>query len=208
MDVYTELGTLINRIQTLYSESTEEWHRRERPVVNLKKRLMRELVDDTEVNRLISNYSMFLNERGAELLAQLSSCCSCPVTARVKTQNSIEFKIQNYQTVRHGFGEVPINKCLNDLFGVRVILTSFLSYEQVSDFIRDAYAGKYRCIDSSKSGYIATHLYFKKDNFSFPWELQIWNACHQAGNLSSHKQYKQAYTQWEKAGQEGGTFDG
>ena len=56
-----------------------------------------------------------------------------------------------------------------------------------------------KCIDSSKDvGYIATHIYFKKDNYSFPWELQIWDKTHENSNIMLHEQYKQDYIKWEE----------
>jgi hypothetical protein len=48
-----------------------------------------------------------------------------------------------------------------------------------------------------RNKYIATHVYFKKDNFSFPWELQIWNKKDEEENILSHKMYKQHYIKWE-----------
>ena len=105
-------------------------------------------------------------------MLQLPSVCSYTVTARVKAQNSIEFKIQNYKTERHELGKVPINKCVNDLFGVRIILEIPLTFDQIHAFIDDSFGGKYKCIDSSKGDYKAVHLYFQADNQSFPWELQ------------------------------------
>ncbi len=51
-------------------------------------------------------------------------------------------------------------------------------------------------------------MYFKEDNYSFQWELQIWNDCDVDGNFASHKKYKQEYTTWEKESKEGGLIDG
>lgn len=64
---------------------------------------------------------------------------------------------------------------------------------------------RYRCIDSSKGEYRATHLYFRDGNYTFPWELQIWGSCDEKSNLISHKKYKQEYITWEKEDEEGGT---
>ena len=50
-----------------------------------------------------------------------------------------------------------------------------LTFDEVYSFIEDTYPNRYRCIDSSKFDYKAVHLYFKENNQSFPWELQIWN---------------------------------
>lgn len=111
----------------------------------------------------------------------------------------------NYQTEWHEYGKIPINKCLNDLFGVRVILDSAVTFAQVDSFIKQEYGDLYRCVDSSNLDYIATHVYFKKDNFSFPWELQIWNECNRESNIASLARYKQGYTNWkQKNEREGG----
>lgn len=45
--------------------------------------------------------------------------------------------------------------------------------------------------------YNAIHIYFKENNYTFPWELQIWLKEHETKNLNSHKMYKQDYTKWE-----------
>ena len=78
----------------------------------------------------------------------------------------------------------------------------------VADIDADGtYPNRYRCIDSSKFDYKAVHLYFKENNQSFPWELQIWNMCDMDSNFSSHKKYKQEYTAWEKESKEGGIIN-
>ena len=62
----------------------------------------------------------------------------------------------------------------------------------------------YKCIDSSKISYIATHIYFENGNTFFPWELQIWTKKDEKNNFSSHKAYKQDYTRWEMDNNKGG----
>lgn len=48
------------------------------------------------------------------------------INTRVKTHNSIEYKIENYRS-NHEDGKIPINKCLNDLYGIRIILSEDIS---------------------------------------------------------------------------------
>ena len=206
--VFDELKDLIDYIQTVYTEITNEWLHGERTKINLKKYQVCDIYVDGTIYKSIIGYVQLLNERSANITLQLSSACSCQVTARVKAQNSIEYKIQNYKTDRHEFGRIPINKCVNDLFGVRIILESPLTFEEIHAFVEETYQGKYRCIDSSKLDYKAVHLYFRENNQSFPWELQIWNRCDVESNFASHKKYKQEYTTWEKESKEGGIIDG
>ena len=175
--------------------------------INLKKTLVSDIDEDGIIHQNIIEYAQLLNEKSADIVLRLFSVCSYQVTARVKTQNSIEYKIQNYKTAQHELGKIPINKCINDLFGVRIIVDTPLSFEEVHTFIKETYQGKYKCIDSSKLDYKATHLYFRENNFAFPWELQIWNRIDMEKNFASHKQYKQEYTTWEKESKEGGIIN-
>ena len=66
---------------------------------------------------------------------------------------------------------------------------------------------EYKCIDSSKRSYIATHIYFEKGNFCFLWELQIWAKKDEKNNFQSHKEYKQEYTIWESDNRGGVEID-
>ena len=204
---FDELKDLIDYIQSVYTEITAEWLQETPTKTNLKNALVADIDADGIIYKSIMEYVQLLNEKSADITLPLSSVCSCKVTARVKAQNSIEFKIQNYKTERHEFGKIPINKCINDLFGIRIFLREPLTFDEVYSFIEDTYPNRYRCIDSSKFDYKAVHLYFKENNQSFPWELQIWNMCDMDSNFSSHKKYKQEYTAWEKESKEGGIIN-
>lgn len=206
--VFEELKSLIDYIQSAYSEVTKEWLCRNSPRINLKRLLVADIDVNGAIYKSISDYVQLLNERSADISLQLSSVCSYQVTTRVKAQNSIEFKIQNYKTAGHEFGKIPINKCINDLFGFRIFLETPLTFDEIHAFVKEVYQDKYRCIDSSKLNYKGVHLYFKEDNQSYPWELQIWNKCDAESNFESHKKYKQGYTTWEKESKEGGFIDG
>ena len=117
------------------------------------------------------------------------------IDGRVKAQNSIEYKIENYICSHEG-GKIPIKKCFNDLFGVRVIINDDFEHSDIKKYVDQNNLG-YKCIDSSKNMYKATHIYFERGNFFFSWELQIWNKKDEETNYKSHKEYKQEYTKWE-----------
>lgn len=204
MNVYDELKLLIDCIQSIYSKVAQLWERQCNSQINLKRCQVREIDIDGIIYKTIIEYINFLNKESIEIIMNLPTACSYRIEFRVKTQNSIEFKIQNYKTERHALGKIPIIKCINDLFGIRVILSSPLQFYEIEKFINERYGSKYRCIDSSKLDYRATHLYFKDTNCTFPWELQIWNECDGEKNLESHRKYKQEYTTWEKESMEGG----
>lgn len=146
----------------------------------------------------IFNYREFINENNIQLLMDFKQFNSekAKVNSRAKTKNSIEYKIKNY-IENHENGRVPIEKCLNDLFGMRIICSEELTYEQIAEFINKKHE-YLKCIDSSKKEYKATHIYFKQDNFNFQWELQVWNKIDEINNINSHEKYKQDYVKWEK----------
>lgn len=207
-DVYDELRAVIDFLQCKYSEVTNEWLQSSVRQMNMKKVLVAEIDVGGPVYQSIMEYVQLLNERSVDIELQLSSVCNCAVTSRVKAKNSIEYKIYNYKTARHVYGKIPMNKCINDLFGARIILDTYLTFEELRAFVFREYSNSYKCIDSSKLDYKATHLYFSAGNKSFPWELQVWNQCDVRGNLASHKRYKQDYTTWEKESREGGILHG
>lgn len=203
-DSWDELKSVIDSIQMLYEQITKLWVKQEDTRINLKRTLVSEIETDNDIYKKVFRYVHLLSSHSADMI--LSVCGTEPnkVSARIKTKNSIAYKIKNYRTEVHGYGKIPINKCLNDLFGVRIILASAVTFEQIDSFIKRAYGDKYKYIDSSKLDYKAVHLYFKKDNFSFPWELQIWSECNKEANIRSHARYKQGYTKWEHENEEGG----
>lgn len=207
-NVFDELKTLIDYIDTVYQEFTMVWLCQTTTTINLKKSLVADVDVDGEVYNHIMEYVQLLNEKGADITFQLSCICSLQATARVKAHNSIEYKIQNYKTDKHEYGKIPINKCVNDLFGIRILLDPPVDFGVILEFVKENYQNKYRCIDSSKLDYKAVHLYFRGNNQSFPWELQIWNQCDAENNFASHRKYKQEYTTWERISKEGGTTNG
>lgn len=194
-----ELENLINFIQTEYIVFNEKWQQSMYySRINLKNNSVYKLVNNEKLLNSIFNYREFINENNIQLLMDFKQYNTdrAKINIRTKTKNSIEFKIDRY-IQEHENGEVPISKCLNDLFGIRIICSEELRYEDIKKFIEQKYS-KLKCINSSKKEYIATHIYFKQDNFSFPWELQIWNEKDEISNIISHEKYKQGYVKWEE----------
>ena len=205
---FEELDKLIKYIQGEYDKITDEWLSITDLDVNFKRSLICDIETDSAIYKNILDYVQLLNERSADITLRLPFVCSRQVTARVKSRNSIEYKIEKYKTSRHEYGKVPINKCINDLFGARIILLNQPSLETVYNYVHDVYESKYKHRDASNGDYRAIHLHFKRDNTTFQWELQIWNACDVETNFRSHSAYKQEYTTWESEVKKGGIFDG
>lgn len=195
-----ELDDLIERILLVYEDVSGQWVKSEKYLrVNLKKTCVSRVQKEAGILDLIWAYRNFIEDNGviANTAFELNKFRQT-ISIRIKTQNSIEYKIEKYIFSREK-GMVPVNKCLNDLVGIRVFISDDVSHKNIREHIDDSYP-KLKCIDSSKDDYIATHIYFKTDNFSFPWELQIWRTEDRENNLKSHKQYKQEYIKWENSG--------
>lgn len=194
-----ELEKLIKFIQTEYIQFSKKWQNSDYYTkINLKNNLISDLAENEEILNAVFNYREFINENNIQLLMDFKqfNTENAKVNIRTKAKNSIEYKIKNY-IENHENGKVPINKCLNDLFGIRIICTEKIEKDQIAELIKFKFKNlKY--IDSSKKDYKATHIYFRQGNFNFQWELQIWNKEDEINNINSHEKYKQDYIKWEK----------
>ncbi len=194
-----ELEKLVKFIQTEYIQFNKKWQNSDYYTkINLKNNLISDLAENEEILNVVFSYREFINENNIKLLMDFKQFNTekAKVNIRTKAKNSIEYKIKNY-IENHENGKVPINKCLNDLFGIRIICTEKIEKEQIAELIKFKFKNL-KCIDSSKQDYKATHIYFRQDNFNFQWELQIWNKEDEIKNISSHEKYKQDYIKWEK----------
>lgn len=204
------LEKLIYTIQEEYNNINVKWNNQERDKkINLKNKLVKDIIKENNIKSKIFAYRNFINDNIIDFTIKLQNedFKDCKINTRVKTQNSIEYKTQNYYK-NHENGEIPINKCFNDLFGIRIILEQNVEHKQIQKFIKEK-SEKVKCVNSSKEkgNYKATHIYFSNNNYSFPWELQIWNEEDEQNNLKAHKNYKQDYVKWE-AENKGGNIDG
>lgn len=193
-----ELDNLINFIQIEYNDFTDKWEQSSYfSKINLKDTLICDVLQNKILLDAIINYREFINENNIQLLMDFKqfNTDESKVNIRTKAKNSIEYKIKNY-IENHENGKVPINKCFNDLFGIRIICKNTLTHNEILNLVNNKYTGL-KCINSSKLNYKATHIYFKKNNFSFQWELQIWNKVDEISNINSHEKYKQDYVRWE-----------
>ena len=200
-----DLEKLIDKIEKNYSKITYKWEQNDKYVhINMKRKKVVDLLVDENLLSIILNYRDFINDISTELESTIHELnVVSEINCRIKTLNSIQFKIENY-IENHEDGKISINKCLNDIFGVRIILKEELSFEEIDDFLKKRF-NSIKCINSNKGDtYFATHVYFgKSSNSEFQWELQIWGLKNKESNLKSHARYKQEYTNWEKLNRKG-----
>lgn len=199
-----ELKKLIDMIKIEYNKINELWEKENSSLINLRSKKVKAIYCDENLFSYISKYRSFINEKGVFLSLRFQKIATVnQISSRVKNINSVQYKIQNYIET-HSNGEIAINKCLNDLFGIRMIFKDSITFEEISLFIKQNFP-ELKCLNSSKGEYVATHIYFGKGkNSNFQWELQIWDKAHEESNFSSHAEYKQGYTKWEKENEEGG----
>ena len=193
-----DLIKLIELIQNKYDEINQIWLKNNNYYpLNMKKYKVDDVYKNKDLLLHVLNYRNFVNEYAFYLTTSIQSLkINTIVNSRVKALNSIQFKIDNYEK-NHENGKIPIKKCLNDIFGIRMIFIDELDYNKIINFVKCNYP-KLRCINSDKGEYKAIHIYFGNDNNkNFRWELQLWDKKHEKSNLLSHSKYKQEYTKWE-----------
>ena len=193
-----DLKNLINHININFIKFSELWGKNNpNNRINLKKKFVKDIIPGSNILETIYGYRSFLSEKILELNSLFKEyiVCDSIILTRLKTLNSINDKIGKYTNKKSEQGNIPINKCLNDIFGVRIILKMDINFDQIKNFTQN-YVGNIKCIDSSKGIYKATHIYFRKTNYDFPWELQIWRKEDENNNINSHKIYKQEYIEW------------
>ncbi|CAC9764408.1 hypothetical protein IE044AEMC_01507 [Enterococcus faecalis] len=116
---------------------------------------------------------------------------------RVKNHRSISDKLQQYNSKGDVPGAYVIQKCLNDLFGFRIIIDNPVFNKPEFITILDECKSKkivFREYLREDGNYRGHHSYFKnKSNLFLPWELQIWYTQDVESNYSSHFEHKQKY---------------
>lgn len=198
MNDLEELKILLEETYNIYKNVCDDW----RLENGLKYNQMTTTVWQTleDVNKLIDifKYRDFLNEKKLEQVLKISSLLNVS-HSRVKQLNSTLFKLVNYNTkkITGKSGTIAINKCLNDMFGLRVITNRVFTFNEVKNFIKENFP-KFKCLNSSKDEYKAIHIYIKEDNYNYLWEVQLWFKDDEKKNHESHKLHKQAYTKWEQ----------
>lgn len=207
---FSTLDDLIREIIDIHNEIASIWEKSEDyRKINLAKKCVVDVMDlrrHPEYLEYIFKYKSFLSDKVVEYSLKLGAD---GFESRVKTQNSIENKLSTYMKKTQNDcsdfleGRIPIKKCLNDLFGIRYIIKEEISLELIKNHIKIQFP-KLKTIVALRDGYRAIHVYFQRDNYIFPWELQIWRIEDSNLNKISHRKYKQAYTKWEKEFRKGG----
>ena len=195
-----ELDKLIEFIYNKHDIISKDWKKDKRyKPINMKKIQVADVVLNNELLDIIYDYRNFISNYYTDLLNDISLLkLNNQVELRIKAYSSLQDKINRYYAEKkHEYGKISINKCVNDILGIRLIFNEAKNLQEVMNYINKKY-NNLKSIDSSKDGYVATHVYFmKNDNLKFQWELQLWNKKDVENNKECHEKYKQEYTKFE-----------
>ncbi|WP_242359656.1 hypothetical protein [Lactococcus petauri] len=190
LDSYLEIVEVIEDINVLHREFSYEIQ--DVLTFNLRRSVSR-IVSGKEIDEnfqmLVNEYKLALNANMIRFLEFQDRFPS--VRIRIKQGESISEKLFYYKNKREN-GRVPINKCLNDLLGFRLIVSNLGSVGEKIKLDNRLQKSISRMYPRSDGYYEALHLYFKNSNNRFfPWELQIWDVTQAELNEKSHEEHKQ-----------------
>lgn len=206
-EIKTFISDTINKLFSLYSEIDNSFLIDDKKI-NFKHEKVKRISFDNDVDfyfkfyTAISEYRERLKQNIATNRADFlrtEEKGELIVESRIKNINSISSKVYQYINIKQEKGDVPINKCLNDLFGMRIIVPTSRRKNllKIIEDLKKENNWNCRITDASKQEYKAIHMYILKDNFSLRWEIQFWLKKDDKGNRESHAKYKQSYTSWE-----------
>ncbi len=194
-----ELEQIIIFIEKQYKLLNQLWKKDKNYYsFNMQTSYVKDVYDNEALFNGILFYRSFIRKCSNDFVIQVSKLpFTCSVSTRIKTLNSIQFKIVNY-IANHENGKIPAKKCINDILGIRVILNDEEEYSSILDFLKSSFP-HLKIIFSHHGDYQAIHVYFGNElNTNFQWELQVWIKKYEEINYESHSKYKQSYTKWEK----------
>ena len=185
MDKISQIKQLVSEINRLHLEFSNDYFETGKiDKINLSRTIK-------QVPALhIYRYRLTLHESVNDYL--MTAAIDIKYFYRVKTRESIDDKIERFSSREDQY---PVNNWLNDIFGVRIILSAD-EIKSVMDLLDDwqEELGLKNWYLRDKEGYRGLHIYFKnKNNFYFPWELQIWDAEDLQSNIKSHEKFKRNF---------------
>lgn len=191
---YEGLRRIIEAIKEDCVQSNEKFlSDRTNPVkINLSKSISKTTASNGFF-KMIVDYTEFLTQEYLTSDNFFNLTINYGLRSRVKLRESILIKLKKYQTNELNSGSLSMNRCLNDLIGMRVILNGIEGSEscvrsELNELKQLGIISRwYFREDGDYQGY---HCYFKLDNNSFPWELQIWDTKWQTKNLEDHKRHE------------------
>lgn len=157
-----KLKLLILRIIKENELINDKWKKSENyKPLNMDKKLVSDLYNYPMLLSIVFDYrDLILKTVDNPSIMFLEPNFESDISSRLKNVNSIQFKIEDYYK-NHQEGKIPINKCLNDILGIRIILKEVTTLKNIIDYIKAEFP-ELKVINSSKKDYKAIHVYFGK----------------------------------------------
>jgi len=185
MDKISQVKQLISEINRLHSEFSKDYFE----TGKIEKINLSRTIRSVPVTH-IYNYRLNLHEAINDYL--MNANIEIKYFYRVKTRESIDDKIERFSSREDQY---PVNNWLNDIFGARVVVSAddLKTIMDLLDNWQDELNLKNWYL-RDKQGYRGLHIYFKnKNNFYFPWELQVWDLADMQSNIQNHEKFKRNF---------------
>lgn len=200
----SRLYRLIEDVQTEYDRVTALWtdHASSESIDlhNLRRIRVKHFHDTPGLKEETVLYRDFITDNLNDTVFLSHDLTEFKASYRIKTDDSISDKIDRYIANPDLLGNTPLNRCLNDLCGIRAVSNFDTDTDKLIARISEQYPDL-KVLDSSKTWkddviYVAVHIYFSGSNRTFPWELQIWSDSDAPLNFASHRAHKERYARW------------
>lgn len=205
MEIYEKI---IHIIYEEHNNITKEWLEQQQTSYNLGKTYMCNICNVHSKSIIVPEFQQYMySYRNTlfslyfKILERIQIECGINIEGRIKNEDSIINKIAKKSQELEG--KIPVNKCLNDLIGFRIIDakydTNIVKLVNYLDDIVGSGKARIRHLKRINGQYNGYHIYFRgMDNKFFPAELQIWDINNEKNNRDSHAIYKKEYTKWVK----------
>lgn len=198
-----DLESAILKINVFYNKLSTEYTGE---IFNFRKEKVKNVIDDDSIikdtyQNIFDNYRQFLIDNQLSLYTlnfDLENMFDADdlykINERIKAANSIYEKIRRYCDKKEK-GDISLNKCLNDFFGIRIIFTDLIENEQnilkiLEELKKSGIIRKYYI--RNDGAYSGIHITLNgNDNLRFPWELQLWDKSKFESNMNAHELHKE-----------------
>lgn len=206
MDDIKSIEPIIRDMSRLHDNFSDEFYNlpflNDYNLKNLRKWDVTDAInDDFFMQTLIPKYRNTLesdNTLNFELL-KLSAKVGSRFRYRVKLEDTIIIKLRHYSYKEKEIHGLYVSKCLNDVFGGRLILGNINSNsDKIQNLLKDLHDKKIinKFYHREDHGYKAFHCYFQSNNKVLPWELQIWDNQDCETNIRAHTQHERNRTMY------------
>lgn len=200
-----EYDIILKSIIEKYLEYCSEWDKLCSCKINLKKTMICDIYNsekcdiDISFKKYIANFDEVAQELYFDLWDTIPGYVGFSdefkIDIRTKTIESVVQKIIKKMNSENG--KFPIKKCINDLFGVRIIDSNYKNNIKFIDIIIGNLKSENYIIKSIDrnllTGYKGYHIYIIRDNNTFPIEIQIWDKANEVKNRELHLKHKEDY---------------